>query len=496
MPRYKLGVEVVGAHGLMPKDSQGPLSARVQLRFDGHRLCTAVRENDLNPVWNERFYFDVSDPSTLDELSLEAYVYHVEKSTEGGDGSSSFLGRVQIACSTIADLSDIVISQYYKLETRLLQKHSLIRCVNGKLGLKLYLATSDSSVKALEPPPHRLMDNVICSFSAPLLQEDQSPTPHDIPLQYLKEITNNFSDERILGQGGYGVVYKGVQQNGEAIAVKKIVSFLMSSQKQFENEVYHLMMLKHRNIVRFVGYCYETKNECLEYKGKYVFAEMVEKLICLEYMPNGSLDKYISDESSGLNWSTRYKIIEGICYGLHHLHTEIDKPIIHLDLKPSNILLDDGMVPKITDFGLSRLFGQQTICTSSRDGTFGYMAPEFLHGGTMTPKSDIFSLGVLILEVITGHRDYPDVTRTPSDDFIELTVEKWRNVLQRSRGYGSLETCCEQIKKCLQVGLLCVNPDRAKRPPITNIIGVLQESESIGCVISNEAALLVDQQYG
>lgn len=211
MPRYKLGVEVVGAHGVMPKDSQGPLSACVQLRFDGHRLSTAVRENDLNLVWNERFYFDVSDPSTLDELSLEAYVYHVEKSTEGGDGSSSFFGRVQIACSTIADLSDIVISQYYKLEMRSLQKHSLIRCVSGKLGLKLYLATSDSSVKALEPPPHQLMDNVICSFSAPLLLEDQSPTPHDIPLQYLKEITNNFSDERILGQGGYGVVYKVVR---------------------------------------------------------------------------------------------------------------------------------------------------------------------------------------------------------------------------------------------------------------------------------------------
>uniref|UniRef100_A0ACD5Z1A6 Uncharacterized protein n=1 Tax=Avena sativa TaxID=4498 RepID=A0ACD5Z1A6_AVESA len=126
------------------------------------------------------------------------------------------------------------------------------------------------------------------------------------------------------------------------IAVKKIVSssLMPGMQKKFENEVYHLMMLKHPNIVRCVGYSYEIKNVCLEHDGKYVFAEMAERLLCLEYLPNGSLDRYISDESSGLDWSTRYKIIEGVCYGLCHLHVQNAKPIIHLDLKPANILLD------------------------------------------------------------------------------------------------------------------------------------------------------------
>uniref|UniRef100_A0ACD5Z1V3 Uncharacterized protein n=1 Tax=Avena sativa TaxID=4498 RepID=A0ACD5Z1V3_AVESA len=204
-----------------------------------------------------------------------------------------------------------------------------------------------------------------------ILEADESSRPHDIPLRDLQEITDNFSDERILGHGGFGVVYKGVLRNGKMIAVKKIMSSLMPGlQKQFESEVCHLMMLKHKNIVRCVGYCYEIKNACLEYNGKYVFAETAERLLCLEYMPKGSLDRYLSDESSGLDWSTRYNIIEGICYGLCHLHVEIDKPIIHLDLKPPNILLDDGMVLKITDFGLSRLLDQQqTICTSYRDGT-------------------------------------------------------------------------------------------------------------------------------
>ncbi|XP_037482586.1 G-type lectin S-receptor-like serine/threonine-protein kinase SD1-13 [Triticum dicoccoides] len=311
-----------------------------------------------------------------------------------------------------------------------------------------------------------------------------------MPLQYLKEITNNFSRERILGQGGAGVVYKGVQQNGDMIAVKKIVSTLMPGlQEQFENEVYHLMTLKHPNIVRCVGYCYEIQNVCLEYNGKYVFAEQAERLICLEYLPKGSLNSHLSDESSGLDWSTRYQIIKGVCNGLRHLHEQIDKPMLHLDLKPDNILLDNSMEPKITDFGLSRVLDQpQTIRTTSRDGTFGYMAPEFLHGGTITLKSDIFSLGVIILEIITGRREYPDIG-TSSNDFIELALKKWRNALPRALGYRSLEIKCQQIKTCIQVGLICVNPERTKRPSITEIINMLQRPKDINCNIGYEATI-------
>jgi len=116
--------------------------------------------------------------------------------------------------------------------------------------------------------------------------QDESSRPHDVPLRDLQEITDNFSDERILGRGGFGVVYKGVLPNGKMIAVKKIASSLMSGlQKQFESEVRHLMMLTHKNIVRCVGYCCEIKNACLEYNGKHIFAETAERLLCLEYMP-------------------------------------------------------------------------------------------------------------------------------------------------------------------------------------------------------------------
>ncbi|KAM0833348.1 hypothetical protein ACQ4PT_064314 [Festuca glaucescens] len=304
---------------------------------------------------------------------------------------------------------------------------------------------------------------------------DQSSEPHKLPFKYLKKITDSFSDERVLGRGGSGVVYKGELRNGEAIVVKKLERSLPGFEKLFTNEVYHFMKLKHPNIVRLLGYCYETQNVCIKHNGKYVFAEMSERLLCLEYYPNGSLDQYLSDESSGLDWPTRYKIIEGICYGLNYLHTETDNTVLHLDLKPANILLDDNMLPKLTDFGLSRLLDQQqTICTSSREGTLGYMAPEYLHGGIVTTKSDIFSLGVIIMEVIRGDRDYPGLTETTSAEFIELTLNKWRNVLGKAPGYTSLEVDCQQIKRCIEIGLLCVNPERARRPTTRKIMKILQ----------------------
>ncbi|RLM54817.1 putative receptor-like protein kinase [Panicum miliaceum] len=134
------------------------------------------------------------------------------------------------------------------------------------------------------------------------------------------------------------------------------------------------MKLNHPNIVPLVAYCFESKIIYVEQEGKYFWAEKPERLLCLEYMPEGSLRGYLSDESCGLDWDRRYKIIEGICFGLHYLHEEWNPktPIIHMDLKPANILLDVNMVPKIADFGLSRLFGEEQTrtCTTNRFGTW------------------------------------------------------------------------------------------------------------------------------
>ncbi|KAL6596992.1 hypothetical protein ACP70R_047126 [Stipagrostis hirtigluma subsp. patula] len=314
-----------------------------------------------------------------------------------------------------------------------------------------------------------------------MLPQDQVSESQSLPLEYLREITNNFSDKHLLGKGGFGNVYKGVVQNGDVIAVKKLTLTMPGIQdRQFQNEICHLMKLKHPNIVQLVGYCSETESTLVQHDGKYVLAEKSERLICLEYLPNGSLHKYLSDESSGLDWDTRYKIIEGICYGLHYLHEEwkVNTPIIHMDLKPPNILLDDNMVPKIADFGLSRLFGEEQTrtCTTSCEGTLGYMAPEYINRGIITKKLDIFSLGVIIVEIMTGHKEYPYETEVSFQKFIQLVIKNWRNRLERSSSYASRDIDCQQIKRCIQIGLMCVKLNWEERPTTGQIIKMLHGS--------------------
>ncbi|CAL5053405.1 unnamed protein product [Urochloa decumbens] len=329
--------------------------------------------------------------------------------------------------------------------------------------------------------------------------QDGSSEPQNLPLEYLRKITNNFADDRLLGEGGFGKVYKGVLQNGKLVAVKKLDQLIKLGiqERQFENEVYHLIRLKHPNIVRFIGYCYETRNECVQHNGKYIFAEMQQKLICLEYMPNGSLDRHLSDESSGHDWHTRYKIIKGICCGLHYLHEEcqcqFSASIIHLDLKPANILLDDNMGPKVADFGLSRLFedSKTHTCATFLSGSLGYMAPEYVMGRIVTTKADVYNLGVIIMEIITGSKVnlFSYSSPTSWQDFVERVLEKWRSRLEGAPS----ETDCKQIKCCLEIGLDCIKFNREERPTSREIIEKLDRWESTHCYINNEEGLPADQ---
>ncbi|KAG2582499.1 hypothetical protein PVAP13_6KG109984 [Panicum virgatum] len=149
----------------------------------------------------------------------------------------------------------------------------------------------------------------------------------------------------------------------------------------FHNEIKTTMLAQHKNVVQFLGYCCHTEEEAFELEGNFGMAEVQERLLCFEYLRKGSLDRYVSDASCGLEWRTRYQIIKEICEGLHNLHIN---RIVHLDIKPDNILLDDNMAPKIADFGISRRFGEnqsQTI-TENMIGSRGYMAPEFYEGMT------------------------------------------------------------------------------------------------------------------
>uniref|UniRef100_A0A453Q983 non-specific serine/threonine protein kinase n=1 Tax=Aegilops tauschii subsp. strangulata TaxID=200361 RepID=A0A453Q983_AEGTS len=230
--------------------------------------------------------------------------------------------------------------------------------------------------------------------------------PKDLPLGLLQLITNDFSQDRKIGQGGFGEVYKGI-----IVSVKRMyvnLHRLRDDDKLFDREFNSLRKVNHRNVVRFLGFCSNTYQTSIQEAGSegINLANVRERLLCFEYISNGSLDKHITDELRGLEWETRYDIIIGICKGLRYLHKE--KNIVHMDLKPANILLDGTyMVPKITDFGLSRS-NKNSHTTGLRFGTRGYVAPEYENAGKISSKSDVYSLGVIIFELLTGSMGVPD----------------------------------------------------------------------------------------
>ncbi|XP_073356618.1 cysteine-rich receptor-like protein kinase 43 [Aegilops tauschii subsp. strangulata] len=318
-----------------------------------------------------------------------------------------------------------------------------------------------------------------------------SVTPICLPVEFLKGITRDFSVDQELGRGGFGVVYKGILQNGKMIAVKKLFEIRVEDD-QFQNEVTYLIGVKHQNVVQLVGYCAESRWEATKVGGRYVMAEIRKRLLCFEYLKNNSLDKHLSAESCGLEWHIRYDIIKGVCSGLHYLHTECR--IVHLDLKPQNILLDDNMVPKLADFGMSRLFGQQEsrVITESRGGTLGYMAPEYITNGVISTKSDIYSLGIIIVELMTGSREYPHSSEAPFEHFIENMVGNWRHILEKTMGHKTQEICSQQVNRCIALGLKCLNPDPNERPSAWDMLQTLNELESTnGCFDKNDGPAVV-----
>ncbi|KAF8035941.1 hypothetical protein BT93_C1843 [Corymbia citriodora subsp. variegata] len=291
--------------------------------------------------------------------------------------------------------------------------------------------------------------------------------------------TDYFAPRNKLGEGGFGPVYKGQLPEGLEIAVKRLSKMSRQGLEEFKNEVNLISKLQHRNLVRLLGCCIEGE----------------ESILIYEYMPNKSLDSFIFDPEKRalLDWRKRIGIIEGIAQGILYLHKYSRLRIIHRDLKTSNILLDRDMNPKISDFGMARIFGEnETRAKTIRVvGTCGYMSPEYAMDGLFSEMSDVFAFGVILLEIVSGEKN---IAFFECDHSLNLPGKAW-NLWKEAKCTEfmdrTLATSCSHnsVERLVQLGLLCAQERPMYRPTMSDVVSMLN-NETIPLPLPREPAFL------
>ncbi|CAN6464639.1 unnamed protein product [Victoria cruziana] len=307
----------------------------------------------------------------------------------------------------------------------------------------------------------------------------ETPGPHEVnkiaattfTFRELAGVTNNFREDCLLGEGGFGRVYKGRLENtGQVVAVKQLNRNGLQGNREFLVEVLMLSLLHHPNLVNLIGYC----------------AEGDQRLLVYEFMPLGSLEDHLHDsppDKEPLDWNTRMKIAAGAAKGLEYLHNKANPSVIYRDLKSSNILLDEGFHPKLSDFGLAKLgpTGDKSHVSTRVMGTYGYCAPEYAMTGQLTVKSDVYSFGVVLLELITGRKAI-DSTRAQR----EQNLVQWaRPLFSDRRKFPKMADPQLQdrfpmrvLYQALAVAAMCLHEQAATRPTMGDVVTALSFLEN------------------
>ncbi|XP_019086471.1 PREDICTED: cysteine-rich receptor-like protein kinase 14 [Camelina sativa] len=298
-------------------------------------------------------------------------------------------------------------------------------------------------------------------------------------LQYdfkaIEAATNKFSESNVIGRGVFGEVFKGVL-NGTEVAIKRLSKASKQGAVEFKNEVVLVAKLHHRNLVRLLGFCLEGE----------------EKILVYEFVPNKNLDYFLFDhlKQGELVWTKRYNIIQGITRGILYLHQDPRLTIIHRDLKASNILLDVKMNSKIADFGMARIFGiDQSGANTNRIAgtrympiTLCYMPPEYVMQGQFSTKSDVYSYGVLVLEIICGRNNrFVHQSDTTAENLVTYAWRLWRNGSPLELVDPTISENCEteEVIRCIHIALLCVQRNPTDRPSLSTINMMLTNSSHI-----------------
>ncbi|EES18123.1 hypothetical protein BDA96_09G123300 [Sorghum bicolor] len=327
--------------------------------------------------------------------------------------------------------------------------------------------SSDRRVTRVESDKSKAQGGPDSKKDAVILRDEnnQHIAAHTFTFRELAAATKNFRQDCLLGEGGFGRVYKGRLENGQVVAVKQLDRNGLQGNREFLVEVLMLSLLHHDNLVNLIGYC----------------ADGDQRLLVYEFMPLGSLEDHLHDippEKEPLDWNTRMKIAAGAAKGLEYLHDKASPPVIYRDFKSSNILLGEGFHPKLSDFGLAKLgpVGDKTHVSTRVMGTYGYCAPEYAMTGQLTVKSDVYSFGVVFLELITGRKAI-DNTKPHG----EQNLVAWaRPLFKDRRKFPKMADPLLQgrfpmrgLYQALAVAAMCLQEQAATRPFIGDVVTAL-----------------------